>query len=275
MKIKNLELKNFRPYFGDVQISFPNIETNPIYLIHGPNGYGKTSLLLALNWCLYGHKTQKSAYEYFNTISREEPNPLMSVRIDLADEDKNISVVRKIQCDSRVRSVKDLSTTDLLFFENQTKRQAQDTQVLQELVNEILPLEASQFSFFDGERIEIYSSDQATDATKDAISSVLGLTLLTQAKEDAEKLIYEIDKDRRRLLEKEGKGSTIAQNMKDIDYEIEDAKSQKSELEEVIKSLVSQEFDLHQQLSAQDSAKNLLEDIKRSKNKLSNSRKVL
>jgi DNA sulfur modification protein DndD len=217
---------------------------------------------------LYGHRTQKTAYEYFNTISREETSPVMSVRIDLADEDKNISVVRKIQCNSPVRSVKDLSTMELLFFENQAKRQAQDTQVLQELVNEILPFEASQFSFFDGERIEVYSSDQATDATKSAISSVLGLTLLTQAKEDAEKLIYEIDKDRRRLLEREGKGSTIAQNMKDIDREIEDAKSQKSELEEAIKSLASQEFDLHQQLSAQDSAKNLIEDIKKSKNKL-------
>ncbi len=188
MKIKNLELKNFRPYLGDVQLSFPNIDTNPIYLIHGPNGYGKTSLLLALNWCLYGHKTQKSAYEYFNTISRKETNPVMSVRIDLADGDKNISIVRKIQCDSPVHSVKDLSTTDLLFFENQTKRQAQDTQVLQELVNEILPLEASQFSFFDGERIEIYSSDQATDATKDAISSVLGLTLLSSGERRCRKI---------------------------------------------------------------------------------------
>ncbi len=56
--------------------------------------------------------------------------------------------------------------------------------------------------------------------------------------------------------------------MKDIDHEIEEAKTQKSDLEEIIKSLVSQEFDLHQQLSAQDSAKNLLEDIKKSKNKL-------
>ncbi len=265
MKIKNLELKNFRPYLGEVQISFPNIDTNPIYLIHGPNGYGKTSLLLALNWCLYGHKTQKIAYEYFNTISREETNPVMSVRIDLLDEEKNPSIIRKIQCASPVRSVKDLSTTDLLFFENETKRQAQDPQILQELVNEILPLEASQFSFFDGERIEVYSSDNATDATKSAISSVLGLTLLTQAKDDVEKLIYEIDRDRRRLLEKEDSGKNIAQNMKDLDRDIEEAKTQKNNFEENIKTLASQEFDLHQQLSAQDSAKSLLDGIKKNK----------
>jgi|GEM_PF-1479942 len=270
MKIKNLELKNFRPYFGDVKISFPNVETNPIYLIHGHNGYGKTSLLLALNWCLYGHKTQKTAYEYFNTLSREEKRPNMSVGIELVDGEKNISIVRGIYCDEPVRSVKDLSVTELLFFENQKKRQAQDTQVLQELVNEILPLEASQFSFFDGEKIEVYSSGddtKITEATKNAISSVLGLTLLTQAKDDAEKLIYEIDKDRRRLLEKEGKGANIAQSMKDIDHQIEEAKSQKNQLEESIKSLASQEFDLHQQLSNQESAKTLLDDIKKSKSK--------
>lgn len=272
MKIKTLELKNFRPYFGDVKISFPNIDTNPIYLIHGHNGYGKTSLLLALNWCLYGHKTQKTAYEYFNTLSREEKHPIMSVGIELIDGEKNTSIIRRIDCNEPVRAVKDLSTTELLFFENQKKRQAQDTQVIQELINEILPLEASQFSFFDGEKIEVYSSGddiKIIEATKNAISSVLGLTLLDQAKEDAEKLIYEIDKDRRRLLEKEGKGVDIAQSMKTIDREIEEAKTQKNQLEEDIKSLASHEFDLHQQLSSQESAKALLDEIKKSKSKQS------
>ena len=162
MKIKNLELKNFRPYFENVQITFPNLDTNPIYLIHGQNGYGKTSLLLALNWCLYGHDRQKDAFEFFNIIAREENRPAMSVRMDILDNDRTLSIIRKIQCDSPVQSAKDLSATELLFFENDIKRQAQDTQIFQELVNEILPKEASQFSFFDGESIEVYSSDNAT-----------------------------------------------------------------------------------------------------------------
>jgi DNA sulfur modification protein DndD len=261
MKIKNLELKNFRPYFGDIQISFPNLDTTPIYLIHGPNGYGKTSLLLALNWCLYGHKKQSDAYEFFNIIAREDQHPSMSVRMDLEDNERNLSIIRRILCNDPVRSVKDLSIPELLFFENNKKRLAQDPQILQELVNEILPFEASQFSFFDGERIEVYSSDKTTEATKNAISSVLGLTLLAQAKDDVEKLIIEIDKDRRRLLEREGDRKNIAEDMGRLESNIEEARSQKSELELKIKSLSSQEYDLQQQMSSHDSVKVLLGEI--------------
>ena len=64
---------------------------------------------------------------------------------------------------------------------------------------------------------------------------MLGLTLLSQAKEDVEKLINEIDKDRRRLLEREGHSKNIAEDMKNLDGNIEEAKAQKNELEAELK----------------------------------------
>ena len=47
------ELKNFRPYLDDF-IEFSQDETKPITIVEGKNSTGKTSLVHAINWCLYG-----------------------------------------------------------------------------------------------------------------------------------------------------------------------------------------------------------------------------
>ncbi len=54
MKIKNIELYNYRLYRGANIINFQNGSNKNIYLISGENGFGKTTFLHSLLWCLYG-----------------------------------------------------------------------------------------------------------------------------------------------------------------------------------------------------------------------------
>lgn len=55
MRIQDITLTNFRLYRGVNKISFPqDVEGRNIYLISGENGFGKTTFLHSLLWCLYG-----------------------------------------------------------------------------------------------------------------------------------------------------------------------------------------------------------------------------
>lgn len=55
MRIQDITLTNFRLYRGVNKISFlPDDEGKNIYLISGENGFGKTTFLHSLLWCLYG-----------------------------------------------------------------------------------------------------------------------------------------------------------------------------------------------------------------------------
>lgn len=54
MKIKTIELNNYRLYKGINKIVFPNGNNKNLYLISGENGFGKTTFLHSLLWCLYG-----------------------------------------------------------------------------------------------------------------------------------------------------------------------------------------------------------------------------
>jgi len=54
MKIKSIELNNYRLYKGSNKVVFPNGNNKNLYLISGENGFGKTTFLHSLLWCLYG-----------------------------------------------------------------------------------------------------------------------------------------------------------------------------------------------------------------------------
>lgn len=54
MRIKTITLYNYRLYLGTNTISFNEVEGKNIFLISGQNGFGKTTFLHSLLWCLYG-----------------------------------------------------------------------------------------------------------------------------------------------------------------------------------------------------------------------------
>ena len=54
MIIKSITLCNYRLYEGENVIKFIQDEEKPIFLISGENGFGKTTFLHSLIWCLYG-----------------------------------------------------------------------------------------------------------------------------------------------------------------------------------------------------------------------------
>lgn len=54
MRIKSIELNNYRLYKGINKIYFPNGDEKNLFLISGQNGFGKTTFLHSLLWCLYG-----------------------------------------------------------------------------------------------------------------------------------------------------------------------------------------------------------------------------
>src|SRR6266851_3036014 len=54
MKFERIILENFRQYYGQEKLEFAKDNRRRVTIIHGVNGAGKTSLFLAMNWCLYG-----------------------------------------------------------------------------------------------------------------------------------------------------------------------------------------------------------------------------
>lgn len=54
MTIEQIELYNFRIYKGHNVIDFSVEADKNIFVVSGKNGFGKTTFLMSLVWCLYG-----------------------------------------------------------------------------------------------------------------------------------------------------------------------------------------------------------------------------
>ena len=55
MILKSLYLKNYRTYRGPEEIKFASGDKN-ITIIQGNNEVGKTTIMTAISWCLYGRE---------------------------------------------------------------------------------------------------------------------------------------------------------------------------------------------------------------------------
>lgn len=62
MQILNLTLTNWGPFYGDHHIDLEVDETAPVILFRGENMRGKTSLLRAIVWCLYGDLREQDGH---------------------------------------------------------------------------------------------------------------------------------------------------------------------------------------------------------------------
>ena len=52
-----LDLSAFGPFAGSETLEFGRLGENPLFLINGPTGAGKTSILDAICYALYGETT--------------------------------------------------------------------------------------------------------------------------------------------------------------------------------------------------------------------------
>lgn len=72
MTIREIELNNFRIYKGKNKIElFPDGNRNLI-IVSGNNGFGKTTFLMSLVWCLYGKNMGKVDELYRKEIDEKE-----------------------------------------------------------------------------------------------------------------------------------------------------------------------------------------------------------
>ena len=180
MKIQKIRIKNFGVYHGINEITLPLDEGKNICLIDGNNGYGKTTFHRALWYCLYGvrHK-YKERLDFMNRYALSQGDLKTSIEIHFTYRGKHYQMTRSLTATKRnIEKVNDVEESVTLLEDGIPVVNIENR------INEILPRDASQFFFFDGEDIAKYASLENTEATKEAIEMVLGLPAIRNAIQD-------------------------------------------------------------------------------------------
>jgi len=200
MIIKEIELYNFRIYKGIERINLKPKDNKNIIIISGKNGFGKTTFLMSIVWCLYGRQTEKVDDLYQKEISDKGgytkyiANSLNRAAKAAGETKFSVSInleglnIPEVTCNE----VKITRSYDIFDLKDEIEIliDGHPNELISELGNDklsgeeifirdyILPLEIAKFFLFDAEKIvslaEINSPEQRKQLSL-AYSEVLGI----------------------------------------------------------------------------------------------------
>ncbi|GGB82016.1 nuclease SbcCD subunit C [Marinobacterium zhoushanense] len=84
MKLHTLKLAAFGPFANEEQIDFAALGDNPLFLIDGPTGAGKSSILHAVCYALYGETTDAERKELGIRCDYAEPETLTEIALEFS-----------------------------------------------------------------------------------------------------------------------------------------------------------------------------------------------
>lgn len=257
MIIKEIEFNNFRIYKGRNTINLLPKDGKNIIVISGNNGFGKTTFLMALVWCLYGKQMEKVDDLYkreiaekggygkyignsLNFQAEKEGTTRFSVSITFSDvyipdtACTEITITRSYDSatsvDEELEILIDGRSNDLFSGTREEKLKEEEIFIR----DYILPIEIAKFFFFDAEKIvsfaQINTPEQRHDLSR-AYSQVLGIQKYDDLKNELERIQDDYRKEAAQPEDKV-KFNTLLASIKNDEDEIDSLNEKISQKEE-------------------------------------------
>jgi DNA sulfur modification protein DndD len=190
MKLERITLENFRQYCGRQKLNFSKDPQRNVTVIHGVNGAGKTSLFMAINWCLYGEgvpAVEKLVSKEAVNQAREGEVIRTLVELSFSHDGERYLASRRLEGVRQRDGSVSLRNEDG-FTMTRTRYDGGAERVNNPFgtMNAVLPSNVRTYFLFDGEKIDNFAKPEASDEVRYAIYNVLKLEVLTRGRRHLE-----------------------------------------------------------------------------------------
>lgn len=188
MLIKSITMNNFRQFKGKQTLEFSTDSERNVTVLLGDNTFGKTTILQAFNWCLYGiadfPKDSNPDFllnlEVASELAGVQQKCEVYVELILNHKDTEYIIMRKQPYIDRAYGHWNALTDQLIvsYKENGITKQVREGEE-RNILNGILPQSLSGYFFFDTERVSDISTRKDLS---EAVRGLLGLAAVGNAR---------------------------------------------------------------------------------------------
>lgn len=240
MRIEKLALTNYRQ-FKEEQIWFDHVSGNDLHLVIGDNGTGKTNILNAINWCLYGDEPHLSKDSdqlpivNLQTIEEAKAGDERKVVVEIwTKTDANRDIAFKREATYRVHDAappsRQRTDFEVLTTDDRGNSKILPEEQAQSYVARFVPEKIREFFFFDGERLEQYFRGDNVNIRREVFKiSQLDLLeseverklgdVIGDLEEEAGKVNPEIENTRQELATKRANREEIRERIREAEKE--------------------------------------------------------
>ena len=221
---KKLEIRNFRIYGGDQEITFSTDPNRHVTLVHAENSTGKTTMLNAIKWCLYGKADEFTDQQ--SLVNDRSGKTSCSVRLNFSYDEVDYTAFRTYSQQYQG----DMSfTLEKIVSGNNTPIKDAETRI-----NQFLPKDLSNYFLFAGEHLT--GNLGQGDANKKAIRDILGFNLPETANADLKKILRKFIKEKNDILANDAEHAQDAEQERIYLDELEDFSLKISKIESNIEA---------------------------------------
>lgn len=186
MKLLNIQINNFRPFYGNQGIDFADTASKKVTVIHAENHTGKTNFVDAFRWVFYGKIQGEHPDQIVNHIALSEVNNNETAKgfitVKFEHENKIFEFHRevtekKIDKDKSER-VNENIKLHVIDSDGRSRKQLNPKAT----INKILPEALHQYFFLAGENIQDLGRIESKEKVQNAIKILMGLEVLDRGK---------------------------------------------------------------------------------------------
>lgn len=253
MKFNYLTIENYKSFQFPTKLEFPQSETGKsIFLVGGMNGAGKTSIMDAVNICLYGERTDV-IYKSINHKELAKGNAFVSFELEFeTDNAETVLVKRSWSANACEKPLAKDLVEKLTVVKDGRRVSVQNKEMWQDYINSTIPKSITQFFFFDGEKIqEIAADDHSEVRLKDSLEAALGIQYISRLAEDVVYLKHEerkgfveisdedINFKESELKKEQRKLKSKREDLVDLQQQLDDFKKQKEDAQNRFRNIFS------------------------------------
>lgn len=253
MKFNYLTIENYKSFQFPTKLELPQSETGKsIFLVGGMNGAGKTSIMEAVNICLYGERSDV-IYKSINHKELAKGNAFVSFELEFeTDNAETVLVKRSWSANACEKPLAKDLVEKLTVVKDGRRVTVQNKEMWQDYINSTIPKSITQFFFFDGEKIqEIAADDHSEVRLKDSLEAALGIQYISRLAEDVVYLKHEerkgfveisdedINFKESELKKEQRKLKSKQDDLIDLQQQLDDFKKQKEDAQNRFRNIFS------------------------------------